>query len=146
MGEPKQTFLDFSQPPPAPPDEGEEDAICCSDCGVELDVSEIDDCGEEGLCMECSDAWVAAELLADIREGCDLTDMRFRFFWADSETVGTNDVTQLIYEASNAARRGDLDQSEHLLRLAAEPKWGSEEDCQAAYDQAMADKRQMVTA
>ena len=43
----------------------------------------------------------------------------------------------LAVEAGDAARRGDLDECLHRLRLAVDPKWTSVAQCRAAYDEAI---------
>ena len=48
---------------------------------------------------------------------------------------------QLIDEALDCARRGDLGEAEHRLRLRSEPKFVTTNDCERAYEEAMREKR-----
>jgi hypothetical protein len=47
---------------------------------------------------------------------------------------------QLDIEALSLAEAGDVDGAKHRLRLWTKPKWGSEQDCRRAYDEAMREK------
>lgn len=48
---------------------------------------------------------------------------------------------QLLLEAHAYAQLGDLDEATFRLRLRAEPKYSSINECRAKYDEAMAARR-----
>lgn len=48
---------------------------------------------------------------------------------------------RLLLEANDYAQRGDLDEATFRLRLRAEPKFNSVQECQSQYNEAMAAKR-----
>lgn len=116
------------------------DSICV-DCGFGPLDEDWQDFDGVYRCDECLAAKVAKGLLSDARDGCDtfLADLAEQA----SRHAGTdcNEVERLIVEASDAAARGDADEAVHRLRLAAEPKFESLDDCKQQYQKAMADKR-----
>ena len=100
--------------------------------------------GDFDICLECADAETAGELLALARDhGTGANNLKDAL--AAAEIHGDNVAAQLVENAGDAARRDDFGQAMHLLRLAAEPKYSSIEECRAAYDNAMAEKRGAVT-
>lgn len=48
---------------------------------------------------------------------------------------------KLTDEALTFARMGDFDEARYRIRLRDKPKWQSEQECRAAYDAAMKEKR-----
>lgn len=96
-------------------DDGDDNGIRCASCGLEDD---------------------AAELLAALRAG--EPDARGCLeAWTPRCDIAQSIIGRLIGEAQDCARRGDLDEAMHRLRLAAEPKFESRADCEAAYAAAM---------
>jgi len=57
--------------------------------------------------------------------------------WAPPTGEPDGLAVTLIREAQDCARRGDLHDAMHRLRLAAEPKWKHPDNCAAAYAAAM---------
>lgn len=51
--------------------------------------------------------------------------------------INDPDAVALIREAQDCARRGDLHDAVHRLRLAAEPKWHHRDNCASGYTSAM---------
>jgi hypothetical protein len=74
-------------------------------------------------------------LLERLRRAC-----RFIHVGASGRLKMTTEQ-KLTDEALSCAERGDFDEARHRLRLRDHPKWSSPQECQAAYDSAMAAKR-----
>lgn len=107
----------------------------CS-CGNTIAIDEFGDYeGGPFMCRECSDGLQAEGLLA-LEDGehfaAELADLAARH-----ACFTDNESQVLIVQANDAFRRGDAAQAQHLLGLAARPKWSSIAECQAAYNAAM---------
>lgn len=115
----------------------------CVGCNqANVDYSDINECGQP-VCEACRAVDDAAVLLNSARndrpeEFAELLAEAARPFRSG---YTDNEVQELIFEASEAARRGDLNMAQHVLRCTAEPKWGSVAECREAYNAAMAEKR-----
>lgn len=118
----------------------------CSGCGARTMVDPNDLDYEPWMppqCTECQIASEAGEILDRLRCGerreplADLAEITTMPPQVRPEHM----VEALIYEAGYYARRGDLVEAMHRLRLAAEPKFSNTRECKEQYDAAMIETR-----
>ena len=111
----------------------------CETCGcplVEFNGGFIADDDDDIRWASCGLVEAARELLRDLRAG-EADALAQLAAWEPPCDIARSTVGHLIREAQDAARRGDIGEAMHRLRLAAEPKWKHLDYCAAAYAAAM---------
>lgn len=111
----------------------------CTGCDKLFTASDLDYDGAPHLCAACKLAENAESALTLLECGKVEEALAEIEGYTDCPPAVTADaiIENLIYEAGDYVRRGDLDEAAHRLRLAARPKWPSVKDCKEQYKEAM---------
>lgn len=120
--------------------------ITCSSCGARTRIDENDVDYEPWMpqhCSECGRAEVADEARYLISKGKpdEAAELLAEHVSYPPGVAQDGMVAALMYEAADYLRRGDESEAAYRLRLAAEPKWDSINDCKEQYEAAMVETR-----
>lgn len=110
----------------------------CETCGCPLvEFGSIFAAGDDDIrCASCDLVDDARALLCALR-ACEAGALADLAAWEPPCDIAQSTVGHLIREAQDCARRGDLHDAAHRLKLAAEPKFQSRSQCEAEYAAAM---------
>lgn len=114
----------------------------CSGCGSRFKINEHSHDYEPWmppLCAECALAEEAGEIRAvlqsgDVRRAAEMLAEHVSY---PPPIGGKEMVAGLMYEAADYLRRGDAEEAAYRLRVAAQPKWSSIEECKEQYRMVM---------
>lgn len=112
----------------------------CWGCDAIVKIADHEFDGGPALCASCTlaeDAGRALDLLERGKVEEALAEIEDHID-CPPEVTADAIIENLIYEAGDYVRRGDLDEAMHRLRLAAHPKWSILKDCKEQYETAMA--------